>query len=72
MLSRAVIVSDERPHPLYDAVCWQVKEGLQLIINAEHQHISLGISGKNGIQRGNQKRRQRQIQDGGNADAVQP
>lgn len=71
MLACAVVEADNRAHALYNAVCCQIDERLQLVVNAEHDNVALGIHGQDSIQCGNQKRRQRQVQDRRDADRVQ-
>ena len=71
MLACTVVEADDRTHALYNAVCCQIDERLQLVVNAEHDNVALGIHGQDSIQCGNQKRRQRQVQDRRDADRVQ-
>ena len=71
MLACAVVEADNRAHALYNAVCCQIDERLQLVVNAEHDNVALGIHGQDSIQCGNQKRRQRQVQDRRDADRIQ-
>ena len=40
----AVIVADQRTHTLHNAVGREIEEGLQLVVNAENDHIALGIA----------------------------
>ena len=45
MLACAVVEADNRAHALYNAVCCQIDERLQLVVNAEHDNVALGIHG---------------------------
>lgn len=67
----AVVVADQRAHPLHDTAARQIQEGLQLVIDAQHHDAALRIDRQNGIEEGNQNRRQRQVQNGRNADGIQ-
>ena len=69
-LSGTVIVTNQRPDALNDAIGGQIDKGLQLVINAQYQHIRTRISRQNTVQCGNQQRRQCHIQRSRNADAV--
>ena len=40
-LTRAVVVTDHRTHTLNNAARRQIQESLQLVIDAEHDHIRL-------------------------------
>ena len=71
MLLRAVVVADEGAHPLYDAADGQVKEGLELVVDAQHHHIALGEGGQQVVQEGDQQGGQGQIQDGRHADGIE-
>ena len=37
----AIVITDQRTDSLDDTVCRQIQEGLQLVIDAKHQHVSL-------------------------------
>ena len=39
VLLRAVVVAHDGPHPLHDAVGGQVEEGLQFVVDPQHQDI---------------------------------
>ena len=71
VLPGAVVVADDGPHPLHYAVGRQVEECLQLIIDAQHQNVHLGVSRQNGVQRRDQQGGQGQVQGGGDANGVQ-
>ncbi len=72
VLPGSVIVPDERPHSLDNAVGRQVEEGLQLIVGSQDKHVCLGEAGQNHVQRGGQQGRQSQAEDGGDTDGVEP
>ena len=71
VLLRAVVVADEGAHPLHDAADGQVKEGLELVVDAQHHHIALGEGGQQVVQEGDQQGGQGQIQDGRHADGIE-
>ena len=71
VLPGTVVVADERAHTLYDAVGGQVQKGLQLVVNAQNDHIALGEPGKQAVEEGDQQGGQSQVQDGRHADGVQ-
>ena len=72
LLTRTVIVPDYRPHTLNNAARGHIQEGLQLVVDAEHDHIRLSEAAEQRVQAGHQQRRQRQIERRRNADRVQP
>lgn len=53
--ARAVVIADQRAHPLHNAIRRQIDEGLQFVIDPQNQDIHLGIGGQNRIERRNQK-----------------
>ena len=53
--ARAVVIADQRAHPLHNAIRRQIDEGLQFVIDSQNQDIHLGIGGQNRIERRNQK-----------------
>ena len=57
MLACAVVEADNRAHALYNAVCCQIDERLQLVVNAEHDNVALGIHGQDSIQCGKSEER---------------
>ena len=72
MLARAVVVAHEGTHSLYDAVGGQVEEGLQFVVDAQHDDIALRVSRQQAVEEGDQQRGQGQIEDGRHADGVEP
>ena len=71
MLLSAVVVADQRAHSLHDAVCGQIKKGLELIVDAQHRDVALGEGCQQTVQEGDEQGGQGQIQDGRNADGVE-
>ena len=71
-LPRPVVVPHQGAHPLDEAVGGEVEEGLELVIDPQHQHVDLGPAGQDAVEGRDQHRRQGQVQGGGDAHAVQP
>ena len=67
----SVIVADDRPHSLHNAVDRKIQESLQFIINAEDHHINLSVGRQDGVEGRDQQRRQRQVQRSRNSDGIQ-
>ena len=70
--SCAVVIADDRPHPLHRAACRQIQKGLQLVVAAEDDDIERGIRREQCIEEGNQQRRQGKAECGRQSDRVQP
>ena len=49
VFARAEIIANQRAHPLYDSVCGQVQEGLQLVISAQHKDVGAAICAQHGV-----------------------
>ena len=72
ILPRSVIVSHKRAHPLYYTVGRHVEEGLQLVIEPEHQDICLRKGREYGVQRAGEQAWKRQVQHGRHPYGVEP
>ena len=55
-LPGAVVVAHQGAHPLDKAVGREVEEGLELVIDPQHQHVPLGEGGQNPVEGGHQHR----------------
>ena len=51
---RAVVVSDQGSHGLDEAICRQIEEGLQLVVDAKDQDVYAGVGGQDPVQGGDQ------------------
>ncbi len=57
VLFGTVIVTDEGAHALHNAISGQVEERLELIVDAQNDHIAFGEPGKQAVEEGDQQGR---------------
>ena len=72
MFARAVVVADQRPHALHDAVGGEVEEGLELIVHAQRQYVRLPKGREDAVQRRNEDGRQGEVERRRHAYGIQP
>ena len=72
MFARAVVVADQRPHALHDAVGGEVEEGLEFIVHAQRQYVRLPKGREDGVQRRDEDGGQGEVERRRHAHGIEP